>query len=252
MTPTDSLNDRLEPFWDEVDGCVQRVRDLAPDTPTLRHLEASAHSLRAMWYLRSRIEQLDADYGQLVDDARATGRYSAMFTIARPDGSRLYFPFFEALEFEHLLSAGKTCSESFCLGVGSLFRNRPHRPAGLVSVLEAARRKEPRAGKLIRPTRDAERKLRGLIIDPDHPKKKSLRDLTQHWERAPIHFRLDTDGRSVGALVDMDHPQLVRLQNYRVTYVSDLLWHSLQELLSICLPELVTLLQERQARPRGA
>jgi hypothetical protein len=99
------LGDRYEPYRDQIDVEVWHIRDLAAPS-TARYFETALANLRAVWYLRSRVEQLDAEYGRLADEARRTGAYNASFT-PEVGGVRQLVPFFEVMEFEHLLSAAK-------------------------------------------------------------------------------------------------------------------------------------------------
>ena len=232
----DELLDSLEPYWEEVDGIIEN--DLKPVVPPkyFKHFEACQFKLKALWYLRSRVSELDEKYGQLVDSFLARENFSR-FT-PEDDSSWSYFPYFEALEFESLLSQGKACLDCFSKAVGSAFGDLPNNLSRLIAVLRKKREGGMAgiASDLLNKVTAAETRLKGIVLDPDRQGKKSIRDLISHRERASIHFRISRTGRTNFALVRRDHPELVKLPYYRVTVLSDRVWYQTHKLIAECFP----------------
>lgn len=241
----EDLQDKLEPYWEEVDGLIEQAMHSVVPSKYFKYFEACRFKLKALWYLMSRVSELDERYGQLVDGF-ITARNFTRFT-PNDDGSWSYFPYFEALEFENLLSQGKACLDCFAKAVGSAFGNLPNNLSGLVAIL---RQKEKRvtgrvASDLLDKIATAEGRLKGVVLDPDRQGKKSIRDLISHRERATIHFRINKSGRTAFALVRSDHPELVRLPNYRVTELSSRVWYHTHKLIAESFPIVFKLWQER-------
>jgi len=235
----DRLRGRLEPYWEAVDGLIdENVRPIVEPTH-FGHFEGCQVKMKALWYLRSRVEELDAEYGRVVDALRSGGDLSHL--PRSQDGARLYFPFFEAVEFENLLIQAKACLDCFSLAVGRVFQNRSGNLAALMNVLRKA---GPRGGELLRHTESAEARLTGIVLDPGG-KKKSIRDLIAHRERAFIHFRVGAYGRSDHALLAFDHPLTARLPNNNVTVVANEVWYATRTLVSESLPLVLRLLREQ-------
>src|SRR5262249_48763794 len=141
MASRKELSDRLQPYWDTVDTQVIRISDLATaglatpllHGPQIGYFRSSALNLKAVWYLRSQIERLDVEYGELVgaempeafQDGELLGPASAFWT-RRKDGTWYYLPFFEVVEFQHLLTTAGASLELMAQGIGALFSNQPH------------------------------------------------------------------------------------------------------------------------------
>jgi hypothetical protein len=261
--------DRLEPFFDDVDGLILRVRDLArysikgeplPDTDpgflpveAVRYLQAAGINLKALWYHYQRLVELDAEYKGVVrlPDTDSAG-YSIWYTRLSDD-RWTYFPFFEASELAALLGAARASVEMFCQGAGLVFGTAtPQNLGGLRKVLKG--QSEPRATQLDTIANTARDALLGILFDPKKPKKPdpnqpekaALRNLVQHLEEAPIRFFVGPDGMSDGAMVDSRHPQLIRFPNYRVVVIAGDTWGKTRTLLSDGLRVIVEILEERR------
>lgn len=95
------------------------------------------------------------------------------------------------------------------------------------------------ASDLLKNIATAERRLKGIVLDPGRQGKKSIRDLIAHREHASIHFRINKAGPTKFALVRRDHPELIRLPTYRVTELSDRVWYDTHRLIAECFPIVV-------------
>lgn len=257
------LRDRLEPFWEDVDGLVDgELKAVLPPEQYLR-FDACRTKMKALWYRRSRVAELDEQYGHVVDDLRS--QRSAVDRLPRNgDGSRSYRPFSEAMEFEDLLDQAKACLDTFSLGVGMVSRGStsladvPSNLSALANALRQRRKAGQAVADLLSRIEQAEGRLKGLVLDPGDKgqtnpdrRKKSLRDLIAHREGACIEFRISEGGRSAGALL-RDHPQIVRQSNRRVTAIADEIWHQTSSLVREALPHVLRMAQERrQTHGRG-
>ena len=236
-----NLEDELEPYWEEFDGLVQERIRSAVRAAHFKYFDACRLKLKALWYINSRVEDLDLKYGQLVDSF-LTQETSDRF-VKNDDGSWSYFPFFEALEFENLLNQGKACLDCFSKAVGCTFGELPNNISKLENVLKSREGKNDRRGKqaykLLQKIAQARNSLDGIILDPGK-NKKSIRDLVSHREHASIYFRItQSQQRSPNALVRHDHPEIARLRNYRVTEISETVWYHTKKLVEESLPLLL-------------
>lgn len=241
----EDLQDKLEPYWEDVDGLIEQAMQPIVPHKCFKYFEACRFKLKSLWYLTSRVSELDEEYGQLLDRFLAAGNFTR-FT-PNDDGSSSYFPYFEALEFENLLSQGKACLDCFAKAVGSTFGNLPNNVSSLVTVLrqEKGRAVGGVASELLNKIATAESRLKGVVLDPGREGKTSIRDLISHRERAMIHFRINKAGRTAFALVRSDHPGLVRLPNYRVTELSNRVWYHTHRLIAESFPIVLKLWQGR-------
>ena len=153
---------------------------------------------------------------------------------------RSVFSLFEAVEFENLLTQGKACLDIFSKAIGSLYCHGglPRNLKSLVKILES--KSDGKVSKLLEFIYH-ERKLHGVIIDPiSKERKKSLRDLIIHYERADIFFTVRKDDTthefilSSGALVNMRHPEIAKLSNYLVTEIANKVWFLLIGIVENC------------------
>jgi hypothetical protein len=236
-----TLEDQLEPYWEELDGLVQEKIRPAVRATHFKYFDACRFKLKALWYINSRVEDLDLKYGCMVDsllNQETSDRF-----VKNDDGSWSYFPFFEALEFENLLNQGKACLDCFSKAVGSTFGELPNNLSKLENVLKSNEGKNHRRGtqvyKLLQKIAEARNRLDGIVLDPGNG-KKSIRDLVSHREHASIHFRItQSQRRSPNALVKSDHPEIARLPNYRVTEISEMVWYHTRKLVEKSLPLLL-------------
>ena len=228
-----SLEDQLEPYWEELDGLVLEKIRSAVRAAHFKHFDACRLKLKALWYINSRVEDLDLKYGRLVDSFLNQETFDRF--AKNNDGSWSYFPFFEALEFENLLNQSKACLDCFSKAVGSTFGELPNNVSKLEHVLRSNNGKN--RINLLQKIAEARNHLDGIVLSPGNG-KKSIRDLVSHREHASIHFRI-TQSRSRNALVKSDHPELTRLLDYRVTEISERVWYHTKKLVEESLPLLL-------------
>jgi hypothetical protein len=182
-----SLEDQLEPYWEELDGLVQEKIRSAVRAAHFKYFDACRLKLKALWYINSRVEDLDLKYGRLVDSFLNQETFDRF--AKNDDGSWSYFPFFEALEFENLLNQGKACLDCFSKAVGSSFGELPNNVSKLEHVLRSNKgknhRRSTQAYKLLQKIAEARNRLDGIVLDPGNG-KKSIRDLVSPREHASI------------------------------------------------------------------
>lgn len=229
-----SLEDQLEPYWEELDGLVLEKIRSAVRAAHFKHFDACRLKLKALWYINSRVEDLDLKYGRLVDSFLNQETFDRF--AKNNDGSWSYFPFFEALEFENLLNQSKACLDCFSKAVGSTFGELPNNVSKLEHVLRSNNGKN--RINLLQKIAEARNHLDGIVLNPGNG-KKSIRDLVSHREHASIHFRIIQSQRSRNALVKSDHPELTRLLDYRVTEISERVWYHTKKLVEESLPLLL-------------
>lgn len=238
----DQDEDELEPYWEEIDGLVQDQIRSSVRTAHFKYFEACRFKLKALWYINSRVEALDLQYGRLVDSFLTRETFDRF--VKNDDGSWSYFPFFEAVEFEHLLNQGKACLDCFSKAVGSTFDEGPNNLSKLISILLKVKdgknhKRGPQVHKLLQNISDARDQLEGIVLDPGNG-KKSLRDLMSHREHASIYFSITQSyKRSPTALVKRDHPEIKRMQDYSVIEISETVWFHTRKLVVESLPLLL-------------
>ena len=242
------LGRNLEPYCDPVDRIIQQR--LCPlITPRgRRHFEACRYKLKAVWYLKSSVVDLDKEYGTLIDGQLTTGNLDNL--PLNEDGSRSYYPFFEALEFENLLSQAKACLDYFARAVGSQFDQNPSKLSKLQKVLRQSERSadlavRSAASGILQVIAIYKPRLVGVVLDPGR-NRKSIRDLVSHYEQAPIHFRIKGSGRSRSALVKSDHPIIAKLPNYGVPYLSRYVQYAMRNLIELSLTFSLDLARSRR------
>lgn len=227
------FEDELEPYYDNLDHIVEEIIRPKVSDNQFKFFEGCRFKLKSMWYILKRIEKLDNEYKNYLELCKAKNVLENLSFSKRKDWGeeyKLYFPFYEAVEFENLLTQGKACLDIFSKAIGSLYSpyGIPNNLKKLTSVLQSHSHEDERIHKLLQFIEHGHR-LHGIIIDPID-NKKSLRDLVIHYEKADIFFTLrwDTETKeyiiSPGAQVNMKHPELARLQNYLVAEIANKLW----------------------------
>lgn len=233
----DQFKDDLEPHYSNLDHIVEDI--IRPVIPTKRfkYFEACGFKLKAIYYIQNKIETLDSQYKKFLSLGIAENALHKL-TLSGDKECYFYVPFYEALEFENLLSQGKACLDCFSKAIGSIYTESPNNIDKLMNVLKS-QPKNHKIDKLLSFIEESDR-LNGVIIDPKSNKKKSIRDLISHRERVDIFFsiRLDHDtGNYVlsdGALVNMRHPEISRFPNYLVTEISTKVWFLLLGIIENC------------------
>jgi len=236
-----SLTDQLEPYWEDLDGLIKEGIKSVVRPMHYRYFTACSLKLKALWYIQSRVGDLDLKYGQLVDSLLKQGTFDRF--SKNSDRTWSYLPFFEALEFENLLNQGKACLDCFSKAVGSTFGELPNNISKLERVIKSdGSKKHGRSAQasklLLHNIVVARTNLDGILLDPGNS-KKSIRDLVSHREFVSIHFRIAQSHRSATALVRSDHPEIVRLSDYRVTEISERVWYHTRKLVAESLPLLL-------------
>lgn len=240
--PPNRLRDQLDPYWGPIDRLITQDLSPAVSGKSRRYFEACRLKLKAIWYLKNTVEDLDRKYGRHVDAMLGTSETDTL--PLNHDGSRSYCPFFEMVEFENLLIQAKSCLDCFARAIGAQFNENPRNLQSLEKILKQAERSSDRtirdAASGILQIIDAHKpQLIGVILDPGPPPhrrpgtpdRKSIRDLISHYESAPVHFRITSGRRSKTAEVRRDHPQLVHLINYGVPYWSRWVWYRTRNLI---------------------
>ena len=233
----EKLKDTLEPHYDNLDHIVDDLIRPAISPRRFKYFEASRFKMKAIWYIQRNIEALDSQYKKLLFLCISENALNRLSLTGNKE-CYFYVPFYEALEFENLLSQGKACLDCFSKAIGSIFNESPKNIDKLINVLES-RPKNHKVDKLLSFIKESYR-LKGVIIDPNSNKKMSIRDLISHRERIDISFTLRLDhntgkyGLSKGALLNMRHPEIWRFPNYLVTEISAKIWFLLLGTMENC------------------
>jgi hypothetical protein len=238
----EELKDILEPHYDNLDHIVDDIIRPRVREGQFKLFDACRFKIKSIWYIQKRIEELDNQYKDFLLLCISENALAKLSLTQNKDWDAehlFYFPFFEAIEFENLLAQGKACLDSFAKAIGTIynFSSLPRNLKGLIRILES-KSGDPKVASILEFIRH-EHKLRGVIIDPVREGQKSLRDLIIHYGRADIFFsiRKDEKGKhnlSHGALVNMKHPQIAKLPNYRVTEISSKVWFLLLGIVENC------------------
>jgi hypothetical protein len=226
------FRDDLEPHYDELDVLVDKIVNSGKVSASQsKYFEACRFKVKVLWYISQKIESLDRQYREHISAYTGSEDLSDLKLHKIEDRQSdfyIYYPFFEALEFENLLSQGKSCLDCFAKAVGSLYRESPNNIDTLSRVLRENHLDE--TTKQLLDFIDESKRLHGVIIDPNKGGKKSIRDLIAHRERIDIFFviRKDAAGKiasiSEGALLNMRHCEFMRFPNYLVRDVSSKVW----------------------------
>jgi hypothetical protein len=233
----DQFKDDLEPHYDNLDHIVGNIiRPLIP-MKKFKYFEACRFKLKAIYYIQNKIESLDSQYKKFLS-LFITENALHKLSLTGDEDCYFYVPFYEALEFENLLSQGKACLDCFSKAIGSIYNESPNNIDRLLNILKS-KPKNHKIDKLLSFIKKSDR-LNGVIIDPKSNEKKSIRDLISHRERIDIFFRIRLDhntGKYVlsnGALLNMRHPEISRFPNYLVTEISAKVWFLLLGIIENC------------------
>jgi hypothetical protein len=233
----EQLKDTLEPHYDNLDHIIDGLIRPAISPQRFKYFEACRFKMKAIWYIQRNVEALDSQYKKLLSLCISENALHKL-SLTGDKVCYFYFPFYEALEFENLLSQGKACLDCFSKALGSVYNESPSNIDRLINVL-MQKPKNHKIDKTLGFINEAYR-LNGVIVDPKTNKKKSLRDLISHRERIDIFFTIRLDHNkaeyvlSHGALVNMKHPEILRFPNYRVTEISAKVWFLLLGIIENC------------------
>lgn len=221
---TETFKDEFEPYYDNLDHIVEEIIIPSVSEGIAKYYECCRFKLKSVWYTERRVQEWDDKYRSgLLEciSSRELGHLRLTEMSRKGNKAKCYFPFYEAMEFENLLSLGKSCLDCFSKALGSMYEQKaPNNISKLITVLET-NSNQPKAVELLDVVKNLNRLL-GVVIDPKAG-KKSIRDLINHRERVDIFFTIrEIDGDytlSEGALLNMDHPELPMFPNYRVTNI---------------------------------
>jgi hypothetical protein len=239
---SDKLGDELEPHYSEIDTIIDDIIEkFNLSSGTIKYFEACRFKVTALWYLLDKINSLDSKYREYISEHISSNSLQELKLTEIVNGDDLhyrYFPFHEALEFENLLSQGKSCLDCFSKAIGSLYSESPNNIDSLSNVLRSNHFNET-TKKMLEIIDESER-LHGVIINPASDNKKSIRDLISHRERIDIYFIIRKNQEthkndiSDGALLTMEHDELIRFQNYLVTNISSKIWFLVLGIIQNC------------------
>jgi len=230
----DKAADELFPFYQyEVDGVYEERIMPSLSIAQKRYFHSSLTKLKNIWYIHNNIEELDTKYLKFINYCIGRQDFrSAYFTKAETYSPYIYilYPHFEAIEFENILSQGKSCMDCFSRAIGSLFKNEAKNIDKLKIVLEGISNEGNKAATILKVIQAEENNLRGLTLATKKENKISVRDLINHWQKAPIHFYIykDKEARystTSGAVLDMHHPRIELMSNYLVKNIATNIWY---------------------------
>ncbi|MFH0886734.1 MAG: hypothetical protein V1843_01055 [bacterium] len=229
--------DKLEPHYGNLDRIVEKIIRPKVSPGQFKYFEACRFKIKAIWYINNKIEELDNEYKEFLNICMKE-KILDKIQLTKHLNYYTYFPFYEAIEFESLLTQGKSCLDCFSKAIGSMYNETPNNIDQLIKVLESKKQNE----KVVRILSfiSNKYKLEGVIIDPKTTKKKSIRDLISHRERADIAFYLREDDNtgtytmSNGAMINMRHKEIPRLKNYLVYNISSHVWFTVLGIVENC------------------
>lgn len=233
----DQFRDGLEPYYSNLDHIVDDIIRPMISKKRFKYFDACRFKIKAIYYTQKKIEALDRQYEEFLSLCIAENALGELALTGDAD-CYLYVPFYEALEFENLLSQGKACLDCFSKAIGSIYDESPNNIDKLANVLKS-KPQNHKIDRLLSFIKESER-LNGVIIDPKSKEKKSIRDIISHRERIDIFFSMRLDHHtekyvlSKGALLNMKHPEILRFPNYRVTEISAKVWHHLLGIMENC------------------
>jgi hypothetical protein len=213
----------------------------------IKYFQSALIKLKNLWYIHNKIDELDDRYLEFINFCITRQEFrTAYFKKAEQDSPYIYilYPHFEAIEFENILSQGKSCLDCFSRAVGSLFENEANNIDKLKNVLEDFSHKDPKAAAILNVIQSEEKKLRGITLRPNKENKKSLRDIINHRQKAPISFYIykGKEGEystTSGAILDMHHPHIELMENYLVKIIATRIWYYSLKMVSDTFRELI-------------
>lgn len=229
--------DELFPFWSLVDTLVEKkIKDFV--TPGQYKLfDSCRRKLTCLWYIYKRIFELDYKYARLGEELLTSPqREIEQLVYIKPIGQNeyRYDAYWEAIEFEHLLSQAKACADIFARAVGSFFKNNASNLQKLEKVLERIRGENKDSAKKILIQIDKNKKyLKGIILSPEqHTKNQSLRDLLTHYESLDVWFKIRLPGgkEDAGVYGGFVDTRGIRVQNFKAINISQSLWFGLKSM----------------------
>jgi hypothetical protein len=91
--------------------------------------------MKGLWYIQQNVEALDNQYKKFLQLC-ITENALHKLSLTGDKECYFYFPFYEALEFENLLSQGKACLDCFSKALGSIYNENPNNIDKLLNVLK--------------------------------------------------------------------------------------------------------------------
>lgn len=235
------LKEELFPFWSRVDTLVEKKlkQILAPGQ--YRYFDSCRKKLNSIWYIFKRISELDSKYVKLGEELlRSPEAELKQNVYLQPVGEHEYRfeAYWEASEIEHLFFQAKACADVFAKAVGSVFgKDLPKNVPKLIKILERVRAadKKDTAKRILIEIDDNKQYLRGIILPPEQLNKsqKSLRDISTHYERLNVYFRIRLPGGNgkAGVFGGFIDTRGVLLQNFKAINVSRNLWFGLNRMI---------------------
>ncbi|MEA3489239.1 MAG: hypothetical protein U9R44_02715 [Candidatus Omnitrophota bacterium] len=259
LDKVDKAQDKLEPYYRwEIDGVVDDVIKNYVSAGKFKYFEACKFKAKALIFIKWKIEEWDKKYKRFVLLCIREKNFKYFEkTSAETPYSYYYFPFFEAMEFEHLLFQGKACLDSFSKAIGSFFEETPpNKLSELKKMLKTKVDQDPKAAAILDVIKSANR-LNGIVLDPKKEKKKSIRDLISHRQKVDLKFAIFEDSNnkvtcSPGAQIGMRHPEIVHLYNYSAIHIASKIWFyitgMMKESFKILFPDEIKTTLERKTK----
>lgn len=229
--------DELFPFWSLVDTLVEKkIKDIV--TPgQYRLFDSCRRKLVCLWYIHKRIFELYSKYTGLGKELLSSPEKEIkQLVYIKPLGPHeyRYDAYWEAIEFEHLLSQAKACTDIFARAVGVFFKNSASNLQKLEKVLERVRGENKDIARKILIQIDNNKKyLKGIILPPDqHNKNQSLRDLLTHYESLDVWFKIRLRGGKgdVGVFGGFVDTRGIMVPNFKAINISQALWFGVKRM----------------------
>ena len=168
------LQSELEPFQSDIDFLVKDVIKLKVSAGQYKYYNACIVRVTALYYLMNKIEEWDAKYKEYLNLHITQNSVQSLNLSHKKEWDEnylFYYPFYEAIEFENLLSQGKSCLDCFSQAIGSIYKESPNDIDGLINVLKNNHLNS--TTKKILDLIEEKERLSGIIVDPKKNRKKA-------------------------------------------------------------------------------
>ena len=196
--------------------------------------------LNSVWYIHRKIEELDGKYmnlGEALLKLKEDQIKQRPYIHPIKEYEYRYEAYCEAGEIEHLFFQAKACADIFARAIGSVFATSlPKNISKLIKILQVLRcsEKKQKAQKILKEIEKNKKFLRGVIMPPEQPNKnpKSLRDISTHYERLDVWFKIRLPGgrHESGVFGGFINTRGVLVQNFKAVNVSRDLWFGLKRM----------------------
>lgn len=242
MDNLQKLEKELYPFWtQDVNNLIEKELSHIATSNRLKLFIDCWAKLKSVWYIHRKIKELDDRYMKLGEALlKLTEDQIKQRPYIQPirEYEYRYEAYWEATEIEHLFFQAKACADIFARAVGSVFgESLPKNISKLIKILQVVRcsEKKEKAQKILKEIEKNKKFLRVVILPPEQLNKnqKSLRDISTHYERLDVWFKIRLPGGRYesGVFGGFINTRGVLVQNFKAVNVSQDLWFGLKRMI---------------------